>query len=193
MLSGSHITNTPWSPHLPVPRDNLMKPTDFIYTPHRVPVPLHIISVNKLHVCVIEACENHSFTSSRAVVHWGDASVMGIWGKCVGREFGSMECIQSYVNKCQLESHWNSWRDCSSHCRSVGCVNIVSTVADWGEEMEPSLWAATRIILEECTQHQFQHDFTLNNHSCLSASMLAKHPCQGKHVVNHDLWTNLNT
>lgn len=54
--------------------------------------------------------------------------------------------------------------------------------------MEPSLWAATRIILvAECTQNQFQHAFTPYNHSWLTASMLENNMCQGKHLVNHNL------
>lgn len=147
------------------------------------------------YTCVIEARAYHGFASSKAV---GDEGMLLLWtcgGRCVACGVGSMECIKSHVNKCQSESQRNSWRECSSPCRSVGCVNIVSTVADWGEEeMEPSLWAATRIILvAECTQNQFQHAFTLYNHGCLTASMLANTTCQGKHVVNHDLWTNLNT
>lgn len=194
VLLDNHITNTPWPPHFPAPRESN---TDLIFTPHRVPVALHILCPHITRVwyrsvCISQLYFIQSSGGLRGCFYYGHLGGVGV---CVGYEVGSMECIKSHVNKCQLESQWNSWGERSRPCRSVGCVNIVSTVADWGEEeMEPSLWAATRIILvKESTQNQFQHAFTLYNHSCLTASTLANNACQGKHAVNHDLWTNLNT
>lgn len=92
----------------------------------------------------------------------GSAAISDIWG-CSLWVWQSTECVTSHVNKCQLDSEWNSLDRMQQPCSSAGRVNTVSTVSDWGkEEMEPSLWAAARIILEvECTQNQFQHAFTL--------------------------------
>lgn len=183
---GLLISLSQGSPVKPTQTSFLLR-TGFLFSPS---FPL---STNCM--CVIEACTYHRFIYFEAVLGFeGCLCSVQLGGRCVGCGVGSMECIKSHVNKRQLDSQWNSWRECSSPCRSVGCVNIVSTVADWGEEeMEPSLWAATRIILvAECTQNQFQHGFTLYNHSCLTASMLTNITCQSKHVVNHNLWTKVN-
>lgn len=171
-----------WFPRFSALSDSLAEPTQTSFSPLAgFPFP-----VRKLHMCGSGLWIAQLLFFQRGERFKWNSPILDMWPA------KNWECIKSHVNKALSgESARRFGRATSASCTSAGRVNIVSTVSDWGkEETEPSLWAATRIILVvECTQNQFQHAFTLYNHSCLTASMLTNNECQDEHVVNHDLWS----